>query len=153
MKILRKCMSHWIKKYVYHVCVFRFDWVTPRESRRPQSKTMGITMLQQPPLPFRNLLTKCWNLAGGICSQVGDWCWGIRSGSESAFQFILKVFDGVEVSALCRAVNFSTLNWEKHLFMGYVHGGVVWFKQEKVFHKLLQQSGNQTMWLKYHFVL
>ena len=39
-------------------------------------------------------------------SEVGHWCWAIRPGSQSAFQFIPKVFDGVEVRALCRPVKF-----------------------------------------------
>ncbi len=37
-----------------------------------------------------------------IC-EVRHWCWAIRPGS---FQFIPKVFDGVEVRALCRPVKF-----------------------------------------------
>jgi hypothetical protein len=33
-------------------------------------------------------------------SEFGHWCWAIRHGSQSAFQFIPKVFNGVEVRAL-----------------------------------------------------
>jgi hypothetical protein len=39
-------------------------------------------------------------------SEVGHWCWAIRPSSQSAFQFIPKVFDAVEVRALCRGVKF-----------------------------------------------
>ena len=39
-------------------------------------------------------------------SEVGHGCRAIRPGSQSTFQFMPKVFDGVEVKALCRPVKF-----------------------------------------------
>jgi hypothetical protein len=57
------------------------------------------------------LSTRCWNIAAGTCfhsavniSEVEHWCRTIRPGSQSAFQFIPKVFDRVEVRALCMSV-------------------------------------------------
>jgi len=38
--------------------------------------------------------------------EVGQRCWVIRSGLQLVFQFITKVFDGVEARALCRPVKF-----------------------------------------------
>ena len=41
-------------------------------------------------------------------NEVRHWSWAIRLSSQSAFQFIPKVFDEVEVRALCRPFKFST---------------------------------------------
>ena len=49
----------------------------------------------------------------------------IRSGSQSAFQFIPKVFDGVEVRALCKPVKLFHTDLDKPFLHGprFVHGG------------------------------
>jgi hypothetical protein len=59
------------------------------------------------------LSARCSNTAAGTCfhsatsiTEVGHWCWAIRPGSQSVFQFIPKVFDGFEVKVLCRPVKF-----------------------------------------------
>ena len=64
--------------------------------------------------PLRRLSTRCCNIAAGTCfhsaertlerssNDVG----AIRPDSQSAFQFIPKVVNGVEVRALCRPVKF-----------------------------------------------
>jgi hypothetical protein len=63
-------------------------------------------------------------------------------GSQSAFQFIPMVFDGVEVGALCRPVKFFHTDLNKLFLFGphFVHGGIVMLKQESAFPKLLPQS-------------
>ena len=66
----------------------------------------------------------------------------IRSGSQSAFQFVPKVFDGVEVRALCRLVKIFHTDLDKPFLYGplFVHGGMFMLKQERAFPKLLLQS-------------
>ena len=65
-----------------------------------------------------------------------------RAGSQSAFQGILKVFDGVEVRALCGPVMYFLTGFDKQFLDGprFVHGGIVMLKQERAFPKLLPQS-------------
>uniref|UniRef100_UPI0035901350 leukocyte tyrosine kinase receptor n=1 Tax=Myxine glutinosa TaxID=7769 RepID=UPI0035901350 len=63
-------------------------------------------------------------------------------GSQSAFQFIPKVFDGVEVRALCRLVKFFHTDLNKP----FLHGpalctwAFVMLKQERAFPKLFPQT-------------
>ena len=66
----------------------------------------------------------------------------IRPGSQMPFQFIPKVFDGVEVRALCRPVKFFHTDLDKPLPYGsrFVHRGIVMLKQKRAFPKLLPQS-------------
>ena len=66
----------------------------------------------------------------------------IRPGSQSAFQFIPKVFGGDEVSALCRPVKFFHTDLDKPFLYGprFVDRGIVMLKQERAFPKLLPQS-------------
>ena len=66
----------------------------------------------------------------------------IRPGSQSAFQFITKVFDVVEVRVLCRPVKFFHTDLDKAFLYGtrFVHRGIVMLSQERAFPKLLQQS-------------
>ena len=56
---------------------------------------------------------------------------------QSAFQFIPKVLDVVEVRALCRPVKFNT-DLDKPILYGphFVHGVIVKLKQERAFPKL-----------------
>ena len=58
------------------------------------------------------------------------------------FQFIPKVFDGVEVRALCRPVKFFHMDLDKPFLYEpcFVHGGIVMLKQERAFSKLFPQS-------------
>jgi hypothetical protein len=67
---------------------------------------------------------------------------GVRLGSQSAFQFIPKVFDGVEVRALCRLVKFFHTDLDKPFLYvpRFVHEVIVVLKQERAFPKLLPQS-------------
>ena len=51
-------------------------------------------------------------------SEVGHCCWAIWPGSQSAFQFIPKVFDGVEVRALCRSVKLIHTDLDKPFLNG-----------------------------------
>jgi hypothetical protein len=48
-------------------------------------------------------------------------------------QLIPKVFDGVEVTALCRPVKFFHTDLDKLFMYGphFVHGGIVMLKQER----------------------
>ena len=66
----------------------------------------------------------------------------IRPGSQSAFHFLPKVFDVVEVRALCKPVKFFHTDLDKPFLCGphFVHGGIVMLKQERAFPKLLPQS-------------
>ena len=66
----------------------------------------------------------------------------IRSGSQSTFQFIPQVFDGVEVMALCRPVKFFHTDLDKPFLYGpcFVHRGIVMLNQEGAFPKLFPQS-------------
>ena len=50
-----------------------------------------------------------------------------------------KVFDGVEVRALCRPVKFFHTDLDKSFLYEphFVHGGIVMLKQERAFLKLL----------------
>ena len=68
--------------------------------------------------------------------MLGDW------GSQSTFQFIPKVFDGVEVRDLCKPVKFFHTNLDKPFLYGprFVHGGIVMLTQERAFSKLLPQK-------------
>ena len=58
------------------------------------------------------------------------------------FQFIPKVFDGVEVRALCMPGKFLHTDLDKMFLYGphLVHEGIVIMKQERSFPKLLPQS-------------
>jgi hypothetical protein len=75
---------------------------------------------------LRMLSTRCWNHCCGDLvpfshkgiSEVGHGCWTIRPGSQSAFQFIPKVFDGVEIKALCRPVKFFHTDLNKLFLYG-----------------------------------
>ena len=69
----------------------------------------------------------------------------MRSGTQSEFQFIPKVFDGVEVRALGRPVKFFHTNLDKTFLFRprFVPGGIVVQKQERAFPKLLPQSWKQ----------
>ena len=66
----------------------------------------------------------------------------MRPGSQSAFQFIPKVFDVVEVRVLCRPVKFFLADLDKPFLYGhrFVHGGIVMLKQERAFPNLLPQN-------------
>ena len=66
----------------------------------------------------------------------------IRPGSQSAFQFIPKVFHGVEVSALSRPVKFFHTDLDKPFLYEpcFVHSGIVMLTKERAFPKLLPQS-------------
>ena len=59
----------------------------------------------------------------------------IRPGSQLVFQFILKVFNGLEVRALRRPVKFYHTNLDKLFLYGhhFVHRSIVMLKQEKAF--------------------
>ena len=61
---------------------------------------------------------------------------------QSAFQLIPKVLIGVEVRSLCRPVKFFLIDLDKKCLYGprFVHRGIAMLKQERAFHKLLQQS-------------
>ena len=61
-------------------------------------------------------------------------------GSQSAFQFIPKVFNGVEFRALCRPVKFFHTDLDKPLLYGprFVHGDIVMLKLERAFPKLAE---------------
>ena len=117
---------------------------------------MGIKMELVPPFTaikastlLGRLFTRCWNIAAGTCfhsshksiSEVGHRCWAIRPGSQSEFQFISNMFNGVEFRALCRPVMFFHTDLEKPLLYGphFVHGGIVLLKQEMAFPKLFAQ--------------
>ena len=65
-----------------------------------------------------------------------------RPGSQSAFQFIPKVLDGVKIRALCRPVKFFHTDLDKSFMYGlhFVHRVIVMLKQERAFLKLLPQS-------------
>ena len=66
----------------------------------------------------------------------------IRPDLQSAFQFITKGFDWVEVRALCRPVKFFHTDLKKPFLYGprFVHGCFEMLKQERAFPKLLLQS-------------
>ena len=104
-------------------------WTPAR--RTSHSKIMGINMELVPLCCYNSLhfsgrlSTRCWNIAAGTCfhsatsvTEVGHWCCAIRPDSQSVVQFIPKVFDGVEVRALCRPVKFfhTELSW-KHIII------------------------------------
>ena len=124
--------------------------------RTSHFKIIGINMeLVGPPFAattastlLGRLSTTFENIAAGTCchsatriSEAGHWWWVIRPGLQSAFQFIPKVFDGVEVRALCRPVKFFHTVHHKPLMYGprFVYGGIVTLKQERAFPKLLPQ--------------
>ena len=57
----------------------------------------------------------------------------VGPGSQSTFQFIPKVFGGVEVRALCRQVKFFHTDLNKPFLYGphFVHVGIVMLKQDR----------------------
>jgi hypothetical protein len=65
-----------------------------------------------------------------------------RPGSQSAFQFIPKVLDGVKIRALCRLVKFFHTDLNKTFMYGlhFLHRGIVMLIMERAFLKLLPQS-------------
>ena len=69
---------------------------------------------------------------------------GRFGGSQSAFQFIPKVFDGVEVRVLCRPVKFFHTDLDKPFLYEprFMHGGIVMLKQKRAFPKLLHKVGS-----------
>ncbi len=77
--------------------------------------------------------------------MLGDRVW------QLGFQFIPKVLDeGAEIRALCRSVKFLYTSLRKRLYgPGFVCGGVVMLKQERVFFKVLEAN----YCLKYHCML
>ena len=97
---------------------------------------------------MESLPRRCSNTAAGTqfirnsISEVGHWFWPICPGVQSAFQFIPKVFGGVEVRALCRPVKFFHTELNKPFLYGtrFVHRGIVLLKQDRIFPKLLSQS-------------
>ena len=126
-------------------------WTPAR--RTFHSKIMGINMELVPSLYCSSGKTFHENMLEHCCrdlipfshkriSEVGHWCWAIRSGSQSAFQFILKVFDGVDVRALCGPVKFFHTDLDSPFLYGphFVHRGIVMLKQERAFPKLLPRS-------------
>jgi hypothetical protein len=64
----------------------------------------------------------------------GRHCWVIRPDSQSAFQFIPKVFDWVEVRALCRPVKFIHTDLHKPFLYEprFVHMDIDMLKQKLV---------------------
>ena len=76
--------------------------------------------------------------------EVGHWCWAIRPGSQSAFQFIPKVFNEVEVRALCRPVKFFHTDLDKPFLYGHcsMHRGIVMLKQERAFPNCCHKVGS-----------
>ena len=62
--------------------------------------------------------------------------------SPLAFQFIPKMFGGVEVKALCRPDKFFHTDLDKAFLYGpqFVQGGIAMLKLEMAFPKLLSQS-------------
>ena len=75
-------------------------------------------------------------------SEVVHRFWAIRSGLQSAFQFIPQVFNGVEVRALSRPVKFFHTDFNKPFLYGprFVHWGIVMLKQERALSKQLPQK-------------
>jgi hypothetical protein len=63
----------------------------------------------------------------------------LSSGAQLVFQFIPKVFDGVEVRALCRPVKFFLTDLDKPFMYGprFVPEATVMLKQKKAFPKRL----------------
>ena len=61
---------------------------------------------------LKRLSTRCWNIAAGTCFHSATRAL-VRSDLQSVFQFIPKVFDGVEVRALCRPVKFFQTGLDK----------------------------------------
>jgi hypothetical protein len=94
--------------------------------------------------------TRCWNIAAGTCFHSATRALmrsdtdiqAISLASQSAFQLIPKVFDRVEVRALCRPVKFFHTDLNKPFLYGprFVHRGIVMLKWERALTKLLLQS-------------
>ena len=91
------------------------------------------------------LSTRCWNIAAGTYFHLARKAleksgtdWVIRPGLHSVFQVIPKMFDGVEVRALCRPVKLFHIDLNEPLLYGPCF---VMLKQERAFPKLLSQSG------------
>ncbi len=84
-----------------------------------------------------SLCSRCWNLPAGISSYLDTKALqrpntGVRwsgSGSQSMFQFIPKVLDGVEVRALCRPVTW--FHQTGKIISGSVRRDIVVLKQER----------------------
>ena len=106
----------------------------------------NISKVATPPCCYASTLlgrlsTRCWNTGDLVpfthksISEVRHRCWAIRPGSQSAFQLSPKVFDGVEVRALCRQVKFFHHDLDKPFLYRprFVHRGTVMLKQERAF--------------------
>jgi hypothetical protein len=124
-----------------------------------QTSHSKIMVINMPPTPYAaitgstllgRLSTQCWNIAAGTCFHSATRTL-VRSGTDVGwlglarsleFQFIPKVFDGIEVRALCRTLNFSHTDLDKPFLYGplFVHSVIVMLKQEMAFPKLLPQS-------------
>ena len=126
-------------------------WTPSR--RTSHSKIMGINSPPFTAITASTLLgrlsTRCWNIATVTCfhlatsiSEVRHWCWPITPGSQSVFQFIPKVFSGVEVMALYRLVKFFHTDFHTPFLYGprIVHSHIVILVQKMAFSNLLPQN-------------
>ena len=104
-------------------------WTPARQTFH--SKSMGINMGLYPLRRYNSLHSsgKAFYLMLEHCcgdllpishksiSGVGHWCWAIRPGSQSAFQFIPKVINVVEIRAMCKPIMFFHTDLEKNPFL------------------------------------
>ena len=79
-----------------------------------------------------------WETCHKSIHEVVHWCWAIRPGSQSAFQWIPKVTDGVEFRGLCRPVKFFHTALDSPVLYGprFVQMGLVMLQQEMALPKL-----------------
>ncbi|MCJ8748149.1 hypothetical protein PDJAM_G00161710 [Pangasius djambal] len=70
------------------------------------------------------------------------------SGVQSVFQFIPKVFSGVEVRALCRTLEFFHSNLHTPRLHGarFVHRGIVMLEQKQLRPEAVDMSKLRSFW-------
>ena len=93
---------------------------------------------------LERLSTRCWGLASiqqRALVKSGTDVRQLGLARQLAFQFIPKVFNGVEGRPLCRPVKFFHTDLDKPFLYGprFVQRGIVMLKQETAFPKLLPQ--------------
>jgi hypothetical protein len=84
-------------------------------------------------------------------NEVRHWGWAIRPGSQSVFQLIPKVLDGVEVRPVCRQVEFFHTDLDKPFLYGprFVHGGLPCWNRKGPSSKCCHKAGSTES--AYHF--
>lgn len=86
-----------------------------------------------------------------IDSEVRHWCWAMRTGTQSAFQFPSKVFSLVQV--LGSGLGFIHIRLGKSFFMHFVHGDIFILEQKRPSPNCCHKAGStQLLHCNYRYI-